>query len=96
MSISIGLSITGFLKSLGESVPLSHGISSYFDLARVYLEVQSRPSPDEINGQIGFTSMIPVEEKHKTTGRFGALSPALLRPLNTTLFLQRNGTCLVF
>lgn len=57
----------------GKSVPLSHGISSIFDLARVYLEVR-RPWPDEINGQIGFFPMIPVEENHKTTRRFGALS----------------------
>lgn len=37
----------------GKSVPLSHRVSSIFDLARVDLEVR-RPWPDEINGQIGF------------------------------------------
>lgn len=40
VSISIGLSIQSFWSLLGKSVPLSHGISSIFDLARVYLEVQ--------------------------------------------------------
>lgn len=58
-----------FWSLWGKSVPLSQGISSIFDLVRVYLEVR-RPWADEINGQIGFFPMIPVEENHKPTRRF--------------------------
>lgn len=56
-----------FWSLLGKSVPLSHGISSIFDQARVYLEVR-RPWPDEINGQIGFFPWSPWKKTIKQQG----------------------------
>lgn len=63
-----------FWSLWGKSVPLSHGISSIFDLARVDLEVR-RSWPDEINEQIGFFPWSPWKKPIKQQG---ALEPLLL------------------
>lgn len=55
VSISIGLSITVFLKSPGESVPLSHSISSNFDLAGCMWRSRADPDQMRLMGKLDFS-----------------------------------------
>lgn len=85
VSISIGLSIRLFLKSLGENLYHCHAVFPGSLIRPGCMWRSGDPDQMRLMGKLDFVPMIPVEENRKTTG-----SRALLSPSNTTLFLQQE------
>lgn len=87
VSISIGLSITVFLKSLGENLYHCHAVFPASLIWPGCIWRSGDPDQMRLMGKLDFFPWSPWKKTIKQQGDLGRSLSALLSPLNTTLLM---------